>query len=146
MAQHRAEARKPMRQLPMLALLLANDLTTPSWGGGRGGADTRCIPFVPPSVLALNERPALAGLQISKLQREARIAGLAFVATTTRANWRDIADRVTAILNKESRRSTTERFTASTHQGPRSILSSGSFAYQVVFLPTPNPAIAGAGP
>ena len=67
--------------------------------GGGGVAATRFIPFVSAPVIALSDLPALARLQLREIEREARTAGLASAATTTRAHWRDIADRVTAILD-----------------------------------------------
>ncbi len=83
---------------PPIALAAGPPAAGPPNGGG-GGAATRFIPFVSAPVIAQSDLPALARLQLREVQREARTAGLASATTTTRAHWRDIADRVTAILD-----------------------------------------------
>jgi hypothetical protein len=63
-----------------------------------GGAPARPTPFVTPPNVSQSDLPALARAQLRDIQREARLSATKATGAVERAHWRDIADRVTQIL------------------------------------------------
>lgn len=70
----------------------------PAGGGAGPRGPQRYVPFVTAPNLEQSDLPAIARLQLKEIQREARASATAATATTMRAHWADVADRVAAIL------------------------------------------------
>jgi hypothetical protein len=70
----------------------------PVGGAGAARGPARYVPFVTAPNLEQSDLPAMARLQLREIQRDARTAAVAASTTVARAHWRDVVDRVTAIL------------------------------------------------
>lgn len=66
--------------------------------GGGGGAPPRYTPFVTAPTVPLSDLPALAREQLRAVQRDAT-ASAATSTGTVQAHWRDLAERVRAVLD-----------------------------------------------
>ncbi|MCA0375556.1 MAG: zinc-dependent metalloprotease [Gemmatimonadetes bacterium] len=67
-------------------------------GAGGGGAPPRYTPFVTAPTVPLSDLPALAREQLRAVQREATASALTTTGTV-QAHWRDLAERVRAVLD-----------------------------------------------